>query len=116
MKIKDKRLLADLALICSVILAATAILAVIYLSAGNGGTAVVELDGEVIGRYPLTEDAEIRIPSKQGFNLLVIENGKARVSEADCPDGICTDHFPVSREGEVIVCLPHKLVIYVESD
>ena len=34
---------------------------------------------------------------------------------ASCPDGICAAHKPISREGESIVCLPHRVVITVRT-
>ena len=43
------------------------------------------------------------------------KNGEAYVSEADCPDGICAAHRPISHVGETIVCLPHRVVIKVET-
>ena len=45
----------------------------------------------------------------------MIRDGYASVEYADCPDGICAAHKPISRSGESIVCLPHKVVITVRS-
>ena len=53
---------------------------------------------------------------EQNRNVLVIREGKARVEEATCPDGICAAHKPISREGESIVCLPHRVVITVHAE
>ena len=47
---------------------------------------------------------------------LVIENGKARISHADCPDGICEEYRPISYVGETIICLPHKVVIEITGE
>ena len=100
-----------------------AILAVVALGAaalfflrGEGSTVQVEVDGTVIGTYPLSVDREVRIITGENgeeLNLLVIKDGKATVTTATCPDGICAAHKPISREGESIVCLPHKVVITV---
>jgi len=35
--------------------------------------------------------------------------------EADCRDGICVDHTPISLNGETIICLPHRLVIEIDG-
>ena len=48
-----------------------------------------------------------------GYNLLVIKGGEAYISEASCPDGICSSHRPIKHEGRTIVCLPNKVVITV---
>ena len=47
-------------------------------------------------------------------NILVIKDGRADMTDADCPDRICVNHRPVSQEGETIVCLPHKVVVEVK--
>lgn len=45
---------------------------------------------------------------------VVIENGTARVSESDCPDGLCRTGR-ISRDGEALVCLPAGIVLTVKS-
>ena len=100
-----------------------AILAVVAIGAaalfflrGEGSTVQVEVDGAVIGTYPLSVDREVEIITGENgeeLNLLVIKDGKATVTTATCPDGICAAHKPISREGESIICLPHKVVITV---
>ena len=100
-----------------------AILAVVALGAaalfflrGEGSTVQVEVDGTVIGTYPLSVDREVEIVTGENGeerNLLVIKDGKATVTTATCPDGICAAHRPISREGESIICLPHKVVVTV---
>ena len=105
----------DLILIAD-ILAVVAILALILFLRGEGTTVRVELDGRVIGSYSLAVDREVEILSGENGeekNLLVIRDGKAYVSSATCPDGICANHRPISRVGESIVCLPHGVVITV---
>lgn len=79
-----------------------------------GATAVVLVDGQETARYALTDRVHTVITTPYGINTLTIENGQAKITDADCPDGICAAHRPVSRAGETIVCLPHKLVIRID--
>ena len=76
----------------------------------EAGTVVVEVDGEVFGKYTLQENREILIDDT---NVLIIENREANMYEADCPDQICVEHKPISRTGETIVCLPNKVVVTI---
>ena len=82
---------------------------------GNA-TAVVTIDGNVYGQYPLSEDYEERIELPDGsYNVLKIKDGFAQVSEASCPDQICVRHNHVKYSGESIVCLPNKLVVEIQG-
>lgn len=78
-------------------------------------TVVVTVDGEFWGEYALRRDRTVEIRQGDGYNLLVIENGKAYVAHASCPDGICSSHRPIGYDGESIICLPNKVVIEVRA-
>ena len=88
----------------------------LWLFRGDGNTVTVTVDGAVYGVYPLSQNRveDIRTGESE-INRLVIQDGKAYVETATCPDGICAGHRPISREGESIVCLPHKVVITVST-
>ena len=80
---------------------------------GTGAEAVVTVDGLEIGRYPLKTNGTF--PLNGGSNILVVENGEAWVSEADCPDKVCMGMGKISRNGEFIACLPNRLIVVVEG-
>ncbi len=80
---------------------------------GSGAEAVVTVDGVETGRYPLSEDGVF--PLNNGSNVLVVENGEAWVSEANCPDKVCMGMGRISRNGEFIACLPNRLIVVVEG-
>lgn len=78
--------------------------------------AVVLIDGEEYGSFPLSIDLTERIELKDGsYNVLVIADGKADITEASCPDGICVSHRAVSRQKQSITCLPNKLVVEIRN-
>ena len=80
---------------------------------GTGAQAVVTVDGQEVGRYPLRKSGTF--PLNGGSNILVVENGEAWVSDADCPDKVCMGMGKISRNGEFIACLPNRLLIVVEG-
>ena len=85
---------------------------------GNAlSVAVVYQDGQRIGSYLLTQDLSLTIPygKQSGYNLLSIREGRALISDADCPDRLCVRQHAIGQSGESIICLPHKLVIQIES-
>ncbi len=100
-----------------VILIATVLVAILLIFFGfskTGNTAVVSIEGEEVYLLSLNVDAEVQIKNDSGFNTVVVENGVCYVSEADCKDGICKKKGAVSKIGETIVCLPHKLIVEIK--
>ena len=81
----------------------------------DGDTVIVTVDGQIYGEYSLNTDRQVEIVNGEGYNLLVIEGGKAFVKSASCPDGICSSHRAVSKDGESIICLPNKGVIEIRA-
>lgn len=75
--------------------------------------AVVTVDGTEIARYPLSQNGTFVL--NEGSNTLVIENGEAWVSEANCPDKLCMGFGKISKNGEIIVCLPNRLIVMIEG-
>ena len=75
--------------------------------------AVVTVDGTEIARYPLSQIGTFVL--NEGSNTLVIENGEAWVSEANCPDKLCMGFGKISKNGEIIVCLPNRLIVVIEG-
>ncbi len=81
-----------------------------------GNEAEVYVDGSLVQTIDMTRDDIYLFDTLYGTNTVVVEGGEIRVSEADCPDKICMNMGGVSRSGETITCLPHKLVIEVHND
>lgn len=116
MKTKKQLKKADIILILSVLLivAVLAVVMIIVFKDDKGTKAVLTLHGNVIFEQSLDTDCELPISSSNGYNIFVVEDGKAYVKEADCPHQDCVDHAPVSKKGETIVCLPHEFVIEIQ--
>lgn len=76
--------------------------------------AVVEAGGERVAVLPLSEDGELTL-DEDGYNRVQVSGGAVQMAEADCPDQICVKTGRVSLPGGVIACLPHRVIVYVES-
>lgn len=113
-KKNDVFLLAGIALLSGVIFA---VMALTGISRGSGGKLLAEvtIDGRLYGEFPMYEDTVVDIDEPLGHNTLVISDGQACISEADCPDQYCVRHRAVSKTGETIICLPHKLVVEIKA-
>ena len=108
------RIRNDLLLVL-VLLAAAGIGWLALRPAGGGVQAVVTVDGGEIARYSLLEDREVRLEAGEGYNILTISGGRAAVTEADCGDHTCVGAGWIGRQGEAVICLPHRLVVYIEG-
>ena len=79
----------------------------------EGAYAVVTVNGEQYGVYPLDEDLELHIGDDEHYNILVIKDGAAQISEASCPDKLCVHQGTVSYDGQSLICLPNKVVVEI---
>lgn len=122
MNIPDKDLLQklrnDIIVVAVIVIAAFSAFLIPDIIGKNreGGMAVIIQDNEEICRYTLSEDRTVTIHGKdQGYNLILISGGTVDVTDADCPDKLCVRQKSISKNGESIICLPHRLVILIES-
>lgn len=95
-------------------LAVSMIGSLFFMTTGKKGAEVlVTVDGKEYYKGSLFVEKELQI--REG-NTLLIRNGKADMTEADCPDQICVKHEPISLAGETIICLPNRVVVTIVSD
>ena len=115
MNISNRKLAGLLALV--LVLAAAAGAIVFFLLPG-GSQVLVTVNGVEFGTYPLHTDATVVIGPEDGswHNTLVIEDGRAYVSESDCDNQICV-YTPALTEDTIglIVCLPHGVVVELKQ-
>lgn len=83
----------------------------------NGLHVEVYEEGVLKQVYPLeTGRQEIRIDTRQGYNILQIAGAGAKITEADCYSQTCIHTGEITRYGEAIACLPHRLVIKIAGE
>ncbi len=80
-----------------------------------GKYLLVKSQGKTLGAYRLDIDQtpDCLTNFYEGSNQLVIENGTAYIKEANCKRQICVKMHPVSKVGEMIICLPNELFLTV---
>lgn len=77
--------------------------------------AIQDADGNTF-TMPLSQDDVLTVASSAGTNVIEVQAGKVRVSEADCPNQDCVEQGWISKAGQQIVCLPHKLVVNITDE
>lgn len=113
MKLDKKYIIRDTALVCAILLVAT--LLSFLLKGEKGNTVQVFTDGKLFAEYPLNENRSLPLETELGKNLIVIEDGTVRVSEANCKGKDCVNSGNISRVGECISCLPNKVTVRVSG-
>ncbi len=66
-------------------------------------------------RIPLSENGSYPVETALGTNVVAIENGEVHMDSADCPGHDCINQGAIGSAGEIIVCLPHKLIVSIEG-
>ena len=109
-----RSVLFDVILIAVLLCISVGACAFLFLGSKTGGAVSVEVDGEVVGVYPLSRNGEFSLCD--GSNVLEIKDGKAFMKSADCPDKTCVHSRAISKVGETVVCLPNRVTVSVIGD
>jgi len=84
----------------------------------NSKTAYIYSNNKLVGEYVLTDDYKdvVNIESETGYNIMHIEDGQIWIHEASCPDKICIYQGKISKNGEMIVCIPNRMFIKIVDE
>lgn len=117
MKKGDK--IVGIILLIVVVISSIATLAYKTLIKGSENIAVIKSYGKVIRTIDLNKvekPEEMTIKTDKGnFNLLLIQHNEINIKEANCPHQECVKIGVISEPGEIIVCLPNKVVITIKG-
>ncbi len=109
----NKKLRVDLILIAALLLLSGVLYLVLRAGRQEGGVAVVRVNGVETERHSLSVNGTF--PLNGGSNILVIRDGQAWLSEANCPDLLCVKQGRIHYTGQVITCLPNRVTVTVEG-
>ena len=87
---------------------------------GSENIAVIKRSGKVLRTIDLNkvvEPQEFTIKTDNGnYNTISVKHNSIRIIAADCPHKECVKSGWISKPGELIVCLPYKLIINIEAE
>lgn len=75
--------------------------------------AIVEIGGEEKYRIDLRKDRDFPLTDFRSPVILSVKNGQVRMIENYCPQKICIKSGNAKRSGDMIVCVPQKILIYI---
>lgn len=106
-----KKYKSDIIVISALLVFALLLLLFFELTKKEGAFVEVTRDGEVIGKYSLSDDGVYSLNG--GTNELTIEGGVAYMSYSDCPDHTCENTGRIRHVGQTIICLPNDITATV---
>jgi hypothetical protein len=80
-----------------------------------GDSVTIEVNGRIIHQLDLNTSQEVAVSGSIGKTIVKIEPGTARVIYSDCLEKICVKTGKIHRAGEIIVCVPNKVVVKING-
>ena len=80
-----------------------------------GESVSVWVDGKEIYRLSLSENETIEVQGPLGTSVITVENGHAFIEKAPCPYKTCVKMGKISRNGEIIVCIPNRILLKIDG-
>lgn len=86
---------------------------------GSENIAVIKREGKVLKTIDLNKvvsTQEFTIKTDKGnYNKILVKHNAISIVDADCPHKECVKSGSISEPGQMIVCLPFKLIISIEG-
>ncbi len=73
----------------------------------------IEVDGRLADVVSLSRDQTVEAQGPLGTSHVVIRDGEVFMKDSPCRAKICVRTGPISQSGELIVCVPNKVVVRI---
>lgn len=87
-----------------------------FVNTKNVDSIEIYMDNKLYKTYDINDKEEIKIKSKEGYNIVKIHDKGVEIIEASCPDKICIHQGFITKPSESIVCLPNKVHIKITTE
>ena len=79
---------------------------------------IIRVNGEIYKEIKLQENYNncIEINSSFGYNKICVEGNTVKMTESDCADRLCVKEKAISEPFESIICLPSRVIVYIEGE
>lgn len=79
----------------------------------------IQINGEEINTIEFSDDIigeTYVLETEFGRNVLQFVDGEVRIIEASCPDQLCVKQGKIGQVGQLLVCLPNRLVVEIKAN
>ena len=78
--------------------------------------AHVYFDSDLVLTIDLNKDNKYEVDGLLGKVIIEVKNKEIRVVEENSPNHLCSRQGFVSNKGDIIVCLPNKVIVELPND
>ncbi len=101
-------------LLLAILLLLVALAGLVRMASAPAGARVVVSDGErVLYTAALDEVKDVDLEGPLGVTRLRIDAQGARILASPCPLKVCMGMGPARRDGELLACLPNRILVEV---
>ena len=82
-------------------------------------TAVISVNGDIVVQLKLDESISkhfIKVPGPLGTSVVEVKPGAIRMKSSPCPEHYCTKTGWIDRPGQVVACIPNRVIIKISPD
>lgn len=79
---------------------------------------IIKVDGKTFKEIKLSPDYNnyVEINSTFGYNKICIEGNTVKIIKSNCEDKLCVSEGAISKPFQSLVCLPSRLIVYIEGN
>lgn len=81
----------------------------------KGDTVIIQVDDKKFLKVSLSENGIVRVPGPLGISIVEIKNGKVKMLSSPCLDKLCIREGYISKPGQIIVCVPNRIILKIEG-
>ncbi len=88
-----------------------------YLQQQDNLMLIVKSEGKVVQTLEVdaTTSASYQVENQFGYNLIWVRAGVVTIHESDCKNQLCVGFGGISKSGESLVCLPHRVIVELKG-
>jgi hypothetical protein len=79
----------------------------------TGRHLVVQVEGRRILELSLNIDSVQKVKGPLGETTIMVKDNKAWIYNSPCPDHLCMKMGKISRKGEIVVCVPNRVILTI---
>jgi hypothetical protein len=79
----------------------------------TGSTALIQLDNSIEYEVDLKKDRIIELDEFTPPVQVQVQNNAIRITKNDCAQKVCIKMGAISEPGQMIVCVPKKILIFI---